>query len=115
MVNLFGCVCAFILGFAAADPRACSQPKYLPGVYNVTISSGGHERIFTLYVPRMATNVTNRHSPLVPPHSPVPLVMNWHGFDKLLNGPVMDFHIEITKVIDEAQERTSQLQPWYAI
>jgi len=27
----------------------------------------------------------------------------------------MDFHIEITKVIDQARDRTSQLQPWYAI
>lgn len=110
MAKFIGWACALAVGSAVADlPSACSQPNFQPGVSNVTISSGGRERIFTLYTPRTATS----YSALGPPSSPAPLVMHWHGCNA--HHPLMDYHTEITRVIDQAQDRTSQLQPWYAI
>jgi len=65
-------------------------PKQQDQLTNVTISSSGGSRTFSLYMPPQSAK------------SRLPAVIHWHGYNS--HYPILDYHAEVTKVLDQAQK-----------
>jgi len=70
-----------------ADPTHAPSPSQI--VTNVTIPSGGIDRLFTVYVPPDA-------------NGPLPAVISWHGFNA--HYPILDYQVQVTNVLDQAEK-----------
>lgn len=88
-----------------ADVDVCTQPKYWSGTQNITIAVDGQERLFQLYSPWESRGQCGPSKWCTgPPTSPVSgVILNWHGCNDHL--PLIDYHTEISKVSQEAQNR----------
>ena len=86
------------------DPASGS--RLLPGRHEFTITSGGMDRSFAVFVPFQATS----HSPwkTYAPVNTTPLVLNWHGCNA--HFPLVEYHDFISRMDYAVSERG-----WFAI
>ena len=83
----------------------CTEPRYWSGTQNVTLTVDGEERLFELYSPWESRGECGPNKWCTgPPTSRYSgVVLNWHGCNDHL--PLIDYHTEISKVTQEAQDR----------
>lgn len=102
-ITLIFLLTLFLLSNANAN-NSCSDPNYMSGRRNVTISVNGLERLFELYIPFRARSDCGEYC-TGPPSKPTRgLVLNWHGCNA--HQPILEYHTEISKVTEEAMTRS---------
>ena len=102
-ITLIFLLTLFLLSNANAND-SCSDPNYMSGRRNITISVNGLERLFELYIPFRARSDCGEYC-TGPPSKPTRgLVLNWHGCNA--HQPILEYHTEISKVTEEAMTRS---------
>ena len=102
-----------LLSSVEGSESACRRPVFSNGVHNATITVDGLNRTIQFYVPYVLRGDRKGANSLGPPDQKLPLLISFHGCND--HYPILDYHEEVTKTFSHVRDRTSKLNPWYAI